>query len=177
MKTIKYIAFYSILSSLFLTSCTSGDDNVDTEPPVIVLTGPKEGAKLEAGKDVHFAMDVSDNVALGSYNIDIHDNFDGHGHNSLSVRHSDSTSGDDHNHDNNGKVKFKFNRTWDDIHGKRNDHVHHHEIIIKEDAMRGPYHFVVKVVDKAGNQSMVFRNVEIVDPGQGDNEHDHDHAH
>ncbi len=177
MKTIKYIAFYSILSSLFLTSCTSGDDNVDTEPPVIILNAPVEGAKLEAGKDIHFDMDLTDNVALGTYNVDIHDNFDGHTHGkgvsiqSIEVRH------DDHDHENDSRKAFKFNRTWDDIFGKKNDHVHQHDIVIDKDAKRGNYHFVVKVVDKAGNQSMVFRNIEIVDPGQGDSGHDHDHAH
>ncbi|MTG96776.1 DUF4625 domain-containing protein [Myroides sp. BIT-d1] len=184
MKTIKYIAFSFVLSSAFLTSCTAGDDNVDTEPPVVILNAPAEGAKLEAGKDIHFDMDLSDNEALGSYNVDIHNNFDGHNHGGGNHTHSLTVLHDDHDHDhdeeNEGRTPFRFNRTWDDIYGKKNDHIHHHEIVIDKDAKRGKYHFVVKVVDKAGNQSMVFRNIEIVDPGNGsghDHDHDHDHNH
>lgn len=184
MKNLKYISLLSIASVFTFTSCTSGDDNVDTEKPVVILNAPVEGAKLQAGKDVHFDMDLSDNEALGSYNVDIHNNFDGHDH----TGHNDTKAfsvilADDHDHDhdhdeeNEARNPFKFNRTWDDIYGLRNTHVHQHEIVIAKDAKRGAYHFVVKVVDKAGNQTMVFRNIEIVDPIEGEDGHDHDHDH
>ncbi|MEC4113019.1 DUF4625 domain-containing protein [Myroides pelagicus] len=178
MKTIKYIAFYSLLASAFFTSCTSSDDNLDTEPPVVDLIAPADGAKLEAGKDIHFDMNVSDNVALATYNVDIHGNFDGHGHGDGNHTHSITVLAGDHTHDaeNEARKEFKFNETWDDIYGKKNDNVHHHKIIIAADAKRGNYHFAVKVLDKAGNQTMVFRNIEIVDPGHGDGG-DHSHHH
>lgn len=170
MKTLKYIAIVALASAF--TSCSSSDDSVDTEKPVIVLNAPEEGAKLEAGKDVHFDMEVSDNEALGSYNVDIHNDFDGHTHGIVAMAEDH-----DHEDENEHRTPFQFNKTWDNIYGKKNDDVHHHEIIIPADAKRGKYHFVVKVLDKAGNQEMVYRNIEIVDPGEGNSDHDHDHDH
>lgn len=172
MKTLKYIAIVALVSAF--TSCSSDDNSsVDTEKPVIILNAPGEGAKLEAGKDIHFDMEVSDNVALGSYNIDIHNDFDGHTHSLVAMAEEDH----DHEDENEHRTPFQFNKTWDNIKGKKNDDVHHHEIVIPTDAKRGNYHFVVKLLDQAGNQQMVYRTVEIVDPGEGDSDHDHDHDH
>ena len=52
--------------------------------PVIDLIEPEEGAVLKIGneKGVHFEMNLSDDVMLKSYKINIHNNFDHHGHDS-----------------------------------------------------------------------------------------------
>ena len=44
----------------------------------------EEGAVLKIGneKGVHFEMNLSDDVMLKSYKINIHNNFDHHGHDS-----------------------------------------------------------------------------------------------
>ncbi len=173
MKKIKYISALSVISLFVLGSCSS-DSSVDTEKPVIILNAPEEGAKLAAGSDIHFDMEVSDNVALGSYNIDIHDDFDGHNHGTESTSVlKNVVQNIDESQENATRVSFVYNHTWTDIVGKRNDHVHHHEIVIAKDAKRGKYHFVVKVLDKAGNQSMEFRTIEIVDPEDADHDHNH----
>ncbi|APA91928.1 DUF4625 domain-containing protein [Myroides sp. ZB35] len=178
MKQLKYIASVTLLSSILFTSCLKSDSDVDTQKPVIVLNAPEEGANLEAGETIHFDMDVSDNIALGSYDIDIH-SAEGHTHtHSVSVRHADHDHDHDHDDEENAHRKsFKYKNSWDDIYGQRNAHIHHHEILIDKEAKRGEYHFVVKVLDKAGNQAMEFRTVNIVNPGEGDHDHDHDHAH
>lgn len=177
MKKNKYISALSIISLFMLGSCSS-DSSVDTEKPVIILNAPEEGARLAVGTDIHFDMEVSDNVALGSYNIDIHDDFDGHNHAAESAfMLKNSIQNIDESPDNDTRVPFVYNHTWTDISGKRNDHVHHHEIVIAKDAKRGKYHFVVKVLDKAGNQSMEFRTIYIVDPEDADHDHDHEHNH
>ncbi|WP_410878213.1 DUF4625 domain-containing protein [Myroides sp. DW712] len=169
MRKIQYLAVISMVSAFAFTSCSS-DDSTDTQKPEVNLIAPKEGAKLEVGKDIHFDMEVSDNEGLGSYNVDIHNNFDGHGHSGENHTHAISTLAVD-------TKPFAYNKTWD-LGGKKNDDVHHHEIIIAADATPGKYHFVVKVLDKAGNQTMVFRNIEIVPQGEGDGgDHDHDHDH
>ncbi len=181
MKSIKNIFVLSILSVVGFSSCTTGDDGIDTEKPVVILNAPAEGARLEAGKDIHFDMELSDNEALGSYKVDIHGNFDGHEHGGENHTHSIVVLHDDHDHDhdqeNELRTPFKYQHVWDDIFGQRNAHVHHHEIVIPADAKRGSYHFMVQVLDKAGNQSMVFRSIEIVGPGEGEGGHDHDHDH
>lgn len=165
MKTSKIFSIVALSALFSLGSCSSDDNNIDTEKPVILLNAPKEGAKLVAGKDIHFDMEVSDNVMLGSYKIDIHDNSDNHNHSSaLSAKEE--------------LVPFTFNKTWS-LKGQKNADVHHHEIIIPATAKPGNYHFVVYLLDEAGNQSMVARAITIVGPDQaGDpDDHDHDHDH
>jgi len=173
MKRHLYLAVVSLASLFAFASCSS-DDSTDTQKPEIDLVAPKDGTKVEAGKDIHFDMIVSDNEGLRSYNVDIHNDFDGHTH------------GDTHSHGIKAAVvetkPFIFNKTWD-LNGVKNDKIHHHEIVVAENATPGKYHFVVKVLDVSGNQSMVVRSIEVVPQGEGDHDHDHegdhdhDHAH
>lgn len=151
MKLTSILAILTIFT--LLTSCKKEGD---TTKPVIDLISPAEGAVLGTGDDVHFEMELSDDIELASYKVDIHNNFDGHEH---------SKSSDDSE-----TTDFSYNNTWSDISGLRNTTVHHHEIVIPEDATHGDYHFVVYCADAAGNESYVVVNVTIEDEGD-----DHDH--
>lgn len=152
MKTIKIFSIIALGAFFSLTSCSSDDNNVDTVRPNLNLVAPAEGAVLVAGKDVHFDMEVSDNVMLGSYKIDIHNNFDNHNHpSSVSLKAADAT------------VDFVFNRVWA-LDGQKNADIHHHEIIIPANATPGKYHFVVYLLDAAGNETKEARNITIVAP-------------
>ena len=172
MKNISYIGVLSLLFCMF--SCTVSDEDSDTQKPVVELIAPVEGQKYEAGEDLHFEMEISDNIGLASYNVDIH-SAEGHTHGTEEVGDHGEDHDHDHDHDseNDSRQSFKLNRTWDDSYGLKNDHVHNHEIVIPHDAKRGKYHFVVKVLDLSGNQTMVYRTIEIVDLGHGDEEHHH----
>ncbi len=144
--------FAALLASTLLLSCEADGD---TTKPVINLESPAEGATLGAdGEGIHFEMELSDNEGLASYKVEIHNNFDGHDHDSKSET-----------------VDFAYNNTWTDIAGQLNATIHHHEIVIPEDATHGDYHFIVYCVDVAGNESYVVRNVVIDAEGE---EHDHD---
>ncbi|WP_430614939.1 DUF4625 domain-containing protein [Flavobacterium sp. JP2137] len=168
MKTLK-TAYILALGAIFsLSSCSSDDNNVDTQKPKIDLVAPKEGAVLPAGKDVHFDMEVSDNVMLASYKVEIHNNFDNHNHSTALSAKADGEL-----------VAFTFNRVWS-LEGQKNADVHHHDIVIPANAKRGNYHFIVYVLDKAGNEEKVARNIVIgepQEPGSPEDNHDHDHAH
>lgn len=138
----------SLLCLLFcmtyvFTSCS--DDDGDSVKPVISLHAPKEGAELKIGGDIHFDMDLEDNDLLKSYKVEIHNNFDGHGH--TKAENTVET------------VHFTFNKSWDDIAGKKSAHIHHHEIKIPENATPGNYHFMVYCTDASGNESYVARNI------------------
>ncbi len=152
-----------IIASASFVACDKEEG--DVTKPVIQLEAPTEGGTLYAGSDVHFDMDLSDNVALGSYKVDIHNRFDGHDH---EVK---STNEEGHDHE-----PFEFQKTWSDIAGLRNAHIHHHEIVIPENATPGEYCFTVYCVDQAGNQSMVVKHINIAE-SNGENGHDHDHEH
>lgn len=153
MKTLEIFATLTL--ALTLASCEADGD---TTKPEITLESPAEGETFAAdGDGIHFEMELSDDVALGSYKVEIHNNFDGHDHASVTVMRSET-------------VDFSYTNTWYDIAGQRNATIHHHEIVIPADATHGDYHFMVYCVDAAGNESYVVRNVVIGD----DDDHDHD---
>ena len=137
------------ISFLFFTSCSSDDDG-DTVKPVINLIAPADGSTLKIGDahGVHFDMELSDNVMLKSYKVNIHSNFDGHTHSKASGK----------------TVDFTFNKSWD-VTGK-NTNVHHHEIVIPENATPGNYHLMVYCTDAAGNESYVARNIVLSHDGE-----------
>lgn len=148
-----------IFSSLFL-SCS--DDDGDTTAPVIKLKAPGEGAILKIGSDVHFELELYDNEMLASYKVDIHNNFDSHTH--TRALNSESNT-----------IAFSFQKTWD-VSGLKNASIHHHEIIIPENATPGKYHLMVYCTDAAGNESHIAYNIELSHDGE-DHDHDHDHDH
>jgi uncharacterized membrane protein len=150
-----------MMASIFVVSCDKKNNDGDTVKPVINLIEPEEGDVLQIGDDVHFEMELSDDVALGSYKVNIHHNFDGHGHEQKADEGEET-------------VAFEFNREWNDISGKKNTTVHHHEIEIPENATPGDYHLMVYCTDAAGNESYITVNVELSHEGE---EHDHEHEH
>ena len=153
MKPIKFsIVCLMAIFSLFFYSCDKNDG--DTVKPVINLIEPEEGTALRIGDDhgVHFDMELSDDVMLKSYKVDIHSNFNGHAH--LKSTHS--------------TVDFTFNKSWE-VSGK-NTTIHHHEIKIPSNATPGNYHLMVFCTDAVGNESYVARNIVLSNDGE---EHGH----
>ena len=94
------IAFMAMSAFVFV-SCDN-DDSSDTTKPLIELHEPEEGQALEIGNEhgVHLEMDLSDDVMLKSYKIEIHSNFDHHsqGGNSRAAA---------------ATVDFSFNKSYD----------------------------------------------------------------
>lgn len=155
MKTRILLIVLSIIAISFgFTSCS--DDDGDTTKPIITLHAPEEGAKLKVDSHIHFDMYLEDNEELRSYKVEIHNNFDGHGHTK-----AESTG---------ETVDFSFNRSWD-VSGLKNKNIHHHEIEIPANATHGAYHFMVYCTDAAGNESYVARNIVISDTGD-DGQHE-----
>ncbi len=89
MKTKFYFLVISFLAicSVCLPACDN-DEKGDVTKPVIHLIEPEEGAvlKIGNGKGVHFEMNLSDDVMLNIDKINIHNNFDHHGHDLLGSR-------------------------------------------------------------------------------------------
>lgn len=147
MKTnykISILALWAVLTVCF-TACHENEQS-DVTKPVVLLEEPEEGAHLQIGDahGVHFEMKLSDDVMLKSYKINIHPNFDHHGH----APSKAAANTED----------FNFNRVYD-VSGLRNVDVHHHDIVIPAQATPGDYHLIVWCTDAAGNQTQVVRNV------------------
>ncbi|MDR1981597.1 MAG: DUF4625 domain-containing protein [Tannerellaceae bacterium] len=155
MKPI--ICFFTIcLTAIPCTLFVSCDNDEDTTKPVINLIEPEEGDVLQIGSDVHFEMELSDNDLLRSYKVDIHHNFDGHTHTSATKAGEET-------------IPFSYSHAWD-ISGQKNASIHHHEILIPENATPGDYHLVVYCTDASGNESYVAINIELSHDGE---EHEH----
>lgn len=146
--------------SLALVSTGCKKDPVDTTKPTIKLIAPEDNAKLLIGDEhgVHFDMELEDNDMVASYKIDVHNNFDGHSHETKSLRHE-------------GEKPFSFQKEY--TVNQRNAKIHHHDIKIPADAAEGKYHLVVYCADRAGNQSMVARDVELSHDAEGGHHHHH----
>jgi hypothetical protein len=164
MKTTNYLypALFMFLFIWLSASCSSGDEG-DTTRPVIHLVEPEEGAALEVGNEhgVHFDLELSDDVLLKSYKVDIHPNFDGHAHKSTPASDAEDAA-----------ENFFFTKAWD-LPAQRNVDVHHHEIRIPANATPGNYHLMVYCTDAAGNEAQLARNIVLSLEG-GDHEDHHD---
>ena len=162
MKTKFYFLVISFLAicSVCLPACDN-DEKGDVTKPVIDLIEPEEGAvlKIGNGKGVHFEMNLSDDVMLRSYKINIHNNFDHHGHDSRAAGEKNTA--------------FTFDKVYD-VSGLKNTKVHHHDIVIPADAAPGDYHLMVWCTDAAGNQTEVARNIVLSADGGTETEHDHE---
>jgi hypothetical protein len=155
--TFKY--FLVCLMAISFTTITSCDDS-DTVKPIIRLIEPEEDEILKIGDEngVHLELELSDDVMLKSYKVDIHSNFDGHVHVSAPKAASEGT------------VDFTFNRSYD-ISGQRNVDIHHHDIKIPSNATPGDYHLMIYCTDAAGNEAHLAR--DIILSTEGGEEHEH----
>jgi hypothetical protein len=132
----------ALLSILLITGCTTGDgDPIDITAPEIEVRQPVVGDYLMAGGYIQFEATFLDDLELGSYSIDIHDNFDGHGHGRIAGINDDPSL-----------IKWSSKNNYIIPEGYIMYNAQHDDDIeIPANAMAGPYHFIVQAVDQAGN--------------------------
>lgn len=122
------------LVAVSLSSC-SKDEDQDTVPPQIKsaqINGSEEDVAAPAGSYLVVEADLSDNEALGQLKIDIHDVFDGHGHEKKSfVRWADVK-----NIDLTGTEASVAD-----------------SLLVPSGVAAGPYHAVLRLIDEAGNEA------------------------
>ena len=152
MKKLVVSVIFCLVIFLSFSACE--DESGDNIPPVILLIEPEEGAELHIGSDIHFDMELSDNEMLSSYKVEIHNNFNNHGHEKSSLKADEEET-----------VDFSFQKSWD-VSGQKNAAIHHHEIVIPENATPGNYHLMVYCTDSAGNESHIARNIVLSREGE-----------
>jgi hypothetical protein len=140
MKKVFQLCFYLLLPLVFLAiGCNKDTKKEDPKPspdvtkPVITLLSPSLTQTYRVGDTIVFSARFTDNAALRQAKLEIHDAFDGHTHGK-----------------NSNISPFKFERIFD-IKGT-NDSINY-RIPIPATAASGPYHFIVKVTDAAGNEA------------------------
>lgn len=175
-KNLLFLIGATVLTATMLVSCEK--DDIDNEKPVIVINAPVNGTEIKPGDDIHFDIELSDNVGLLSYTVNIHNAFDGHSHGVAKASHEEDDS-------------EPFEKTWDEsefialgeqpIAGKRSVHLHHHHIVIPESIMvdgvnkpvaEGKYHLIVRCLDESKIESLAAVDIVISYDAE---EHDHHH--
>lgn len=148
------------LTSVFLLACGDNDEeSKDLEKPQIDMSlasaSPQNCEIVYRGESFRFAALFSDNVELGSYNIEIHNNFDHHSH---------STDAVECDPEPNKKpvTPFVFNQDYAIPDGRQVFEASN-QIQIPADIDTGDYHFMVRLTDKAGWQELKAISLKIMD--------------
>ena len=147
------------LSLLILTAISSckKDAPVDTSYPEIHLNGqnsfPKQCSVLKRGETFTFRALLTDNAELGSLSIDIHQNFDHHSH---STEVAECTL---------GPIKqpvkaFSFIKNYP-ITGGLKSYEATAEISVPADVDPGDYHFLIRLTDKEGWQTIKGISIKV----------------
>jgi hypothetical protein len=156
MKAIHKLILFSFVIIIFAMGCKKDQQQIDTEPPVIDISTnsfPVQCSILTRGEKVVFKAKFSDNAALGSYSIDIHQNFDHHTH---STEVANCTLDPIK-----APVKpFLFINTFQLPEGKT-VYEANTEITIPSDIDPGDYHFLIKLTDKEGWQTIKGISIKI----------------
>ncbi|KAF2508836.1 DUF4625 domain-containing protein [Flavobacterium foetidum] len=158
MKILKFILSL-LASTFFLASCESDTSETDKEYPVIDNAFPNafpiQCSEIKRGQKITFRARFSDNAELGSYSLDIHHNFDHHTH-STEVNNCIADA-----------VKKPVNpmlyinsatipsgqKTYEAI----------QEINIPSDIDLGDYHFMIRLTDKEGWQTIKGLSIKIIE--------------
>ena len=154
----KYLITLSAMIILFTTACKKDNAvTIDTEYPEIHLTSedafPKQCAVVKRGETFTFRAVLQDNAELGSVSIDIHHNFDQHTH-STEVESCDFEAIK-------APVKpFLLIQSYPIPTGLKAFEVEQ-EITIPADVDPGDYHFLIRLTDKEGWQTMKGLSIKV----------------
>lgn len=163
MKKISLLSLITSFAIIFtLQSCGGGNSGggtptADTTKPVIASDfSPAEGAEFTIGSSsIVIAANVSDNEALKSYTIDIHNNFDDHAGHTKAFEVSSNTRSIEY-------TPFAATKSGT-ISGKADTINETIEIKLYADDGKnyqtGKYHLVLTVRDAAGNETVTYRNI------------------
>jgi len=167
MKTKLFLLIACTAICAAFISCEPKDK--DTAYPVI-----EDQNFLPANCDIYYLGDTiqvhfvaTDNIALGAFNIEIHNNFDHHTHGTSSEEcdegeehQHEGEEGEEHHHEEvegawiyNHDFAFRPNSMADTV---------DLSIVVPDTVKTGDYHFMLRITDKAGWQSIKAVALEII---------------
>lgn len=163
MKTTLKL-FLPVIAAALVTSCSSDDNTVvDTQSPTIAVGEPHNEEEVAPGEELHIEAVFTDNVALASYKIEIHEDFDDHTH---AINKSE--------HENN---PWSYDEVFQIPAGQSSfEAIHHLDVPTEINGMsisEGAYHVGIYVTDTAGNEEQAFLEVHIEGGHSEDDGHDH----
>lgn len=146
-----------VLLTIGIAGCKKDDnEEIDTEYPEIISTAnsfPQQCGVLMRGQTVTIKTTFSDNRELGAYSLDIHHNFDQHNH-STEVNNCTFEA-------KKTPVKpFVFIQDYSIPAGSKRYEATA-QITIPADADTGDYHFMIRLTDKEGWQTIKGLSIKI----------------
>ena len=144
MKTRTY--FVALLCIALFSMCKSDDDARDTTPPEIggdaAKVNPIDCQIYHPGETIRVYYELTDDTELGSYEIEIHDNFQPHTHSAVAVRcpHLTTTA-----------TVYPWTMSEAaEIPASTKKYTIQKNIVIPTDRDLGDYHFELRVTDRTG---------------------------
>ncbi|MEC3878854.1 DUF4625 domain-containing protein [Parapedobacter sp. 10938] len=155
LRIRKVIIAFGIFSMAL--SCSKDAETVDTEYPVIdknfEAAFPQQCGTVLRGETFVFRAKFSDNVALGSFSLNVHDNFNHHSH-------STEVEACDMGPEKTPKNAFEYIKSFD-ITGAPKTYEARVEIDVPMDVDPGDYHFLIRVTDREGWQTLRGLSIKI----------------
>lgn len=156
MKVFKFFMLPLILC-LWLPGCSDDKEEIDEEYPEIVLTAPDafptQCSTLARGGVFTFKALLRDNIALGSLSVDIHHNFDHH-------THSTELEECDMDMVKTPENPFLLIRDFP-IPARQREYEASFDIAVPADVDPGDYHFMIRLTDKTGWQTIKGLSIKI----------------
>lgn len=157
MRRAHLLYLMLLLTGALLFSCNKNNNSTDTLYPEIDtgISGafPVQCSKIERGKTFVFKARFTDNIALGSFSLDIHHNFDHH-------THSTEIAECDDEPDKTPATPFLFIKDYG-IPPGRKDYIATAEINVPADVDPGDYHFMIRLTDQQGWQTIKGISIKI----------------
>lgn len=146
-----------LLSGILFFSCSTDKEEIDDIYPEISLdfdgAFPQNCDTLYRGESFTMVVSFSDNKELGSYSVDLHNNFDHHNHSTeieQCVMGEDQTPVD----------PFLYIQSYS-IDAGLTKYTTSLKIDIPANVDTGDYHFLIRVTDKEGWQTMKGLSLKI----------------
>jgi len=164
----------SALIMLAITSCDKDDDkDIDTEKPQINASidgaSPANATTFYFGEDIPVKMLLTDNAELGSFSVNIHNNFDHHSHSTEEEgeEHHDEEGEEHHHHEGEDGDAFQFTQDYTIPAGSTQFLIDTKIALpVKSDDgdeyEGGDYHFMITVTDKAGFSNIKAFEIKIL---------------
>lgn len=149
----------SVLTILLFGQCSKDkNESIDTTYPEIDLTAadafPKQCSIVKRGETFIFRAQLSDNVQLGSVSVDIHHNFDHH-------THSTEVESCDMDPVKTPQSPFLLIKSFLIPVGLKTYQTAV-EISVPKDVDAGDYHFMIRLTDKEGWQTIKGLSIKII---------------
>jgi hypothetical protein len=154
---MKKIHLILLITSILLFACddTQKDDVLPVIDMSVDTAFPKNCVTVYRGESFTFNALFTDNVELGSYSIEMHNNFDHHTHSTSSTECEMEAVKKPVN-------PLLFIDEYDIPQGKTS-YSASIEIEIPDDVDTGDYHFMVRLTDKSGWQTFMGISMKIAD--------------